>query len=317
MNTVILDAYTTTRDDLSWLPLTDQCPEVNLTIYDRTAPEQTIARSVDAEALLTNKVIIDNNVMAQLSKLRYIGVLATGYNVVDIEGAHRRGIVVTNIPAYSTASVAQHVFAFLLNVVTPVQHYAEKATQWPMAQDFSWTDTPLSELAGKTLGIYGMGAIGTAVARIALAFGMHVCAVTSKAPEALLEGVEAAGWDDVLTRSDVISLHCPLTPSTRHLLNADAIARLRPSAIVINTARGPLVDEAAMADALRAGRLRAYCADVVDSEPPTADNPLLHVPGAFITPHIAWATQEARERLIATATANLRAFIDGRPRNTV
>ena len=325
MNLIILDGYSVTQQDLSWEPLVEALsPELTITVYDRTRSEETVSRCAEADAVLTNKVILSSDIIAALPRLRYIGVLATGYNVVDCEAARQRGITVTNIPAYSTASVAQQVFAHLLNVANHVAHYAEANHQaeghqslWTSAPDFTWADTPLTELAGKTFGIFGLGAIGTAVARIAVAFGMKVLAVTSKMPEELPAGVEKAEWDSLLRRSDVLSLHCPLTPATQGIINAESLARMKPTAILINTGRGPLVDEQAVATALRQGRLGAFCADVLSTEPPSTDNPLLSAPRCFLTPHIAWATREARQRLIHIAADNLRAFAAGAPVNVV
>ena len=317
MNIVILDGFSVTQHDLDWTPLSSSLPGATLTVYDRTAPADTLSRCAQAEAVLTNKVVLTADIITQLPRLRYIGVLATGYNVVDCEAARKQGIVVTNIPAYSTDSVAQLVFAHLLNVVNSVAHYAERRNQWPLAQDFTWSDTPLTELAGKTFGIYGLGAIGNAVARIARAFGMNVIAVTSKTPQALPQGVESVTFEQLLERADVVSLHCPLTATTRLIINAETLQLMRPSAILINTGRGPLVDDQAVAQALCQGRIAAYCAVVLTTEPPSPDNPLLKAPRCFITPHIAWATREARSRLIDIATTNLRAFTEGKPINQV
>lgn len=315
MKIVILDGFSVTQNDLSWSPLQDLGAQV--IVYERTRPSETIERCANAEAVLTNKVVISAEVMSALPSLRYIGVLATGYNVVDGEEARRRGIVVTNIPAYSTDSVAQLVFAHLLNVTNSVAHYAAERARWPQSKDFMWMDTPLTELSGKTFAIYGLGNIGTAVARIALAFGMRVFAVSSRSQEALPAGIVKASWNQALCEADVLSLHCPLTPETRAMINADSLPQMKPTAILINTGRGPLVDEQAVAAALRENRLAAYCADVLSTEPPAADNPLLTAPRCYITPHIAWATQEARSRLIRIATANLQAFIAGNPVNVV
>ena len=322
MNVVILDGFSVTQEDLSWIELSAAGWEVQ--VYDRTRPEQTIGRCLEAEAVLTNKVVMSAEVIAALPRLRYIGVLATGYNVVDLEAARAHGVVVTNIPAYSTSSVAQLVFAHLLNVTNQVAHYAEAnhqstehTSRWTASPDFLWTDTPLTELSGKVMGIYGLGAIGSAVARIAVAFGMKVLAVTSKMPEELPVGVEKTEWDTLLGKADVLSLHCPLTPSTRAIINKVSLAAMKPTAILINTGRGPLVDEEAVATALHEGRLGAFCADVLSTEPPAADNPLLSAPRCYLTPHIAWATREARQRLIAIAAANLRAFAAGSPVNVV
>ena len=314
MKIVILDGYSANPGDLSWKEL-EQLGEV--TVYDRTSPNDTVARLSDAEIALTNKVVISSEVMAQLPKLKYIGVLATGYNVVDVKVAHERDIIVTNVPAYSTESVAQMVFAHLLTVTNRTEHYAIQNRQgrWTENPDFCYWDFPHMELAGKTFGIVGLGNIGQRVAQIALAFGMKVMALTSK--NTLPVGVEKVSLEELLAASDVLSLHCPLTESTRHLINAETLRKMKPTAILINTGRGPLVDDQAVADALAGGRLAAFCADVLTEEPPKADNPLLKQSNAFITPHIAWASKEARIRLLQVATDNVRAFIEGKPVNTV
>ena len=336
MRVVILDGFSVTQNDLNWQAL--EALDVQLTVYDRTSAAQTFERCRDAVAVLTNKVVLSADIIAALPHLRYIGVLATGYNVVDVEAARSRGIAVTNIPAYSTNSVAQLVFAHLLNVTNSVAHYADENHQdsaapsledshcarrfsdrvtspsrWPLSPDFLWMDTPLTELASKAFAIYGLGNIGTAVARIAQAFGMNVLAVTSQQQEALPMGIEKVTWETALREADVLSLHCPLTPET----NATTLALMKPTAILINTGRGPLIKEQDVAQALHDNRLAAYCADVLSTEPPAADNPLLTAPRCFLTPHIAWATHEARSRLITIATDNLRAFINGQPQNVV
>ena len=316
MKLVILDGYSVVQNDLNWQSLS-LLPEVSVQVYDRTAVADVVERSREADAVLTNKVVFSREVISQLPRLRYIGVLATGYNVVDIEAAHERGIVVTNIPAYSTPSVAQLTFAHLLNVTNSVAHYVEENRKgaWTKSPDFIWMDTPLTELQGKTFAIRGMGNIGREVARIAQAFGMKVVAVSrqSKMPE----GVEKIGWDDALREADVLSLHCPLTEETKHLMNAQSLAMMKPTAILINTGRGPLVDEEAVAQALNDGLLYAYCADVLSVEPARADNPLLRAPRCYLTPHIAWASREARQRLIDIATQNLSRFLDGTPINVI
>ena len=316
MKIVILDGYTANPGDMSWKELEELG---TLTVYDRTRPEETVARAADAEIVLTNKVVISREVMAQLPQLKYIGVLATGYNVVDIETAHERGIIVTNVPAYSTESVAQMVFAHLLNVTNRTDHYAIQNRQgrWTSNSDFCYWDFPHMELAGKTFGIVGLGNIGRRVAEIALAFGMQVKALTSKSADTLPSGIRKADLEELLATSDVISLHCPLTDTTRHLINHETLSRMRPSAILINTGRGPLVDDQAVASALAEGQLAAFCADVLTEEPPKADNPLLSQPNAFITPHIAWATQEARTRLLQVAISNVKAFLNAKPQNVV
>ena len=316
MKIVILDGFTANPGDLSWKGLEELGM---LTVYDRTKPEETVARAAEADIVLTNKVIINREVMAQLPQLKYIGVLATGYNVVDIEAAHERGIIVTNVPAYSTESVAQMVFAHLLTVTNRTEHYAIQNRQgrWSKNPDFCYWDFPHLELAGKTFGIVGLGNIGRRVAEIALAFGMQVKALTSKSADTLPACIEKADLEVLLATSDVISLHCPLTDTTRHLINRDTLSKMRPSAILINTGRGPLVDDQAVASALAKGQLAAFCADVLTEEPPKANNPLLNQPKAFITPHIAWATEEARSRLLQVAISNVRAFLNAKPQNIV
>ena len=316
MRIIILDGYTANPGDLSWDGLRALG---ELTIYDRTRPEETVMRAKDADIVLTNKVIIGRQEMEQLPCLKYIGVLATGYNVVDMEAARERGIIITNVPAYSTESVAQMVFAHLLTVTNRTEHYAVQNRQgrWTDNPDFSYCDTLLTELAGKTFGIVGLGNIGRRVAQIALAFGMKVKTLTSKPAEALPEGIQKAELKELLQTSDVISLHCPLTPDTHHLIHKETIEWMTPETILINTGRGPLVDDFALAEALEAGRIKAYCADVMTEEPPKADNPLLKAKNAYITPHIAWATFEARQRLIQVATDNVRAFLSGYPQNVV
>ena len=316
MRIVILDGYSANPGDLSWKEL-EQMGEV--TVYDRTSPSETVQRAADADIVLTNKVVLDREKITQLPRLKYIGVLATGYNVVDIEAAHERGIIVTNVPAYSTESVAQMVFAHLLTVTNRTEHYAiqNRSGRWAANPDFCYWDFPQMELAGKTFGIVGLGNIGRRVAEIALAFGMKVKAMTSKSQDLLPAGIEKADLQTLLAAADVLSLHCPLTENTRHLINADTLRQMKPTAILINTGRGPLIDDQAVADALQEGRLGAFCADVLTTEPPSSDNPLLSQPNAFITPHIAWASTEARTRLIQVATDNVRAFISGKPRNVV
>ena len=316
MKITVLDGYGLNPGDLSW----DGMAELGeLTVHDRTAPEETYERSKDSEILITNKTKIDGQLMERLPKLRYIGVLATGYNVVDVETAKRLGVTVTNIPAYSTMSVAQQVFALILSITNRVEHYAGENMRgrWSRNPDFCYWDTPIVELAGKTMGIVGLGNIGNAVARIALAFGMRVIAFTSKPQDKLPAGIEKKELRDLFAESDIVTLHCPLTNETERIVDASTLSRMKPTAILINTGRGPLIDEQAVADALREGRLGAFGADVLSCEPPTADNPLLSAPNSYITPHIAWATREARERLMAIAVENLDGFLKGNIQNTV
>ena len=316
MKIVILDGYTTQPDAHLWMGL-DSLGE--LTVYDRTFPEETVKRAQEADVVLTNKVCLRKAEIEQLPRLKYIGVLATGYNVVDIDAAREHRIIVTNVPAYSTESVAQMVFAHLLTVTNRTEHYALKnrAGEWSASPDFCYWDTPLTELAGKTFGIVGLGNIGSRVAAIAQAFGMRVVAFTSKRADELPAGIEKLSMDQLLMQSDVVSLHCPLTPDTRHLINRRTLQFMKPSAILINTGRGPLVNDQDVADALNENQLRAFCADVLTEEPPRKGNPLFQCDNAFITPHIAWATKEARSRLMDVAINNVKAFVDGAPVNVV
>ena len=316
MNIVILDGNALNPGDLSYDCLR-QFGE--LTVYDRTTPEELISRAIDADALLTNKVVLGDKEFTQLPRLRYIGVQATGYNVVDVEAARRHGITVTNIPAYSTASVAQMVMAHLLNIAQRVDYYAEqnRTGRWATNPDFCYWDTPLIELADKQMGIIGFGRTGSAAARLAQAFGMKVAAYTSKPQEELPEGILKMSLEELFRTSDVVSLHCPLTPTTHHLVNADRLALMKPTAILINTARGPIIDEQALADALNSESIYAAGIDVLCEEPPRQGSPLLTARNCFVTPHIAWATLEARTRLLKICEENLRAFIEGHPQNVV
>lgn len=312
MKICILDGYSLNPGDLYWSPV-ERLGDV--TLFDRTSADKIVERAADADIVLTNKVPFSADTLRQLPRLRFICVLATGYNIIDTEAAARQGVVVANIPAYSTMSVAQMAFAHILNITNHVASYAREVAdgKWTNCPDFCFWDSALTELAGKTMGIVGLGNTGMATARIAVALGMKVVAMTSKSADTLPEGITPAPLDDVLASADVVSLHCPLTPSTRHLINAASIAKMKPSAILINTGRGPLVDEQAVADALNGGRLAAFGADVLSQEPPRGDNPLLSARNCFLTPHIAWATIEARTRLMSTATENVRQFIAREP----
>lgn len=312
MKICILDGYSLNPGDLDWSPV-ERLGDV--TLFDRTPADKIVERAADADIVLTNKVPFSADTLRQLPRLRFICVLATGYNIIDTEAAARQGVVVANIPAYSTMSVAQMAFAHILNITNHVASYAREVAdgKWTNCPDFCFWDSALTELAGKTMGIVGLGNTGMATARIAVAMGMKVVAMTSKSADTLPGGITPAPLDDVLASADVVSLHCPLTPSTRHLINATSIAKMKPSAILINTGRGPLVDEQAVADALNGGRLAAFGADVLSQEPPRGDNPLLSARNCFLTPHIAWATLEARTRLMSTATENVRQFIAGEP----
>ncbi|MBN2476090.1 MAG: D-2-hydroxyacid dehydrogenase [Pirellulales bacterium] len=316
MRIVVLDGYTLNPGDLSWddLRALGACD-----IYPRTPPHEVVPRAKDAEIVLTNKAVVSREVIEQLPKLRYVGVLATGYNVVDTDAARERGILVVNVPTYGTSSVAQMVFAHLLNLAQHVGHHAQTVAQgrWAASEEWCYWDYPLVELAGLTMGLVGFGRIGQATARLALAFGMRVLACDAVAPSAVPDGVEIVDLDTLLRRSDVISLHCPLTPETRALVNAARLELVKPTAVLINTSRGPLLQEQALADALNSGRLAAAALDVLSTEPPAADNPLLTAKNCFITPHIAWATREARQRLLGAVVENVKAFLDGRPQNVV
>ncbi len=317
MRIVVLDGYTNNPGDLGWesLETLGEC-----TVYERTSPNDVFARAKDAEVVLTNKTALRREHFEALPKLRYVGVLATGYDVVDVAAARQQDIVVTNIPTYGTASVAQMVFAHVLNLTQHVAEHAETVREgrWSRASDFCYWDFPLVELEGLTMGIVGFGKIGRAVARLAMAFGMRVLAYDVTEPNDTLEGVAmTTDLDRVFRDADVVSLHCPLTPDTRQLVNAERLALMKPTALLINTSRGPLVDEAALAEALRAGSLAGAGLDVLATEPPPADHPLAAISNCYITPHIAWATQSARRRLLDTAVENVRAFLAGEPQNTV
>lgn len=316
MNIVVLDGCTLNPGDLSWEPLEALG---NCVIYERTRSEETVARARAAEIILTNKVILDRTVLQQLPALQYVGVTATGYNIVDVAAARERQIVVTNVPAYSTPSVVQMTFALLLELTHHVGDHARsvRAGRWSACPDFSFQECPLIELNGLTLGIVGFGAIGRGVADVAQALGMDVLVQTRHVPAEPAEQVQFVTLDHLLRSSDVVSLHCPLTPETRHLINADRLALVPPSAFLINTSRGPLVDEPALAEALNTGQLAGAAMDVLSTEPPPPDHPLLHARNCVITPHHAWATSAARERLMRVTVDNVRAFLEGKPRNVV
>lgn len=314
---VVLDGYTLNPGDLSWKDL-EALGTVK--IYDRTHPGEVVERATGAQVVLTNKTVLDGEALSQLPDLKYIGVLATGYNVVNLEAARRQGITVTNIPAYSTDSVAQMVFAHLLNITQRVGHYAEEVASghWTKQADFSYWNTPLVELAGKTLGVIGLGHTGMATARIALAFGMQVLAYTSKSAAELPAGIRKAdSLEQVFSDSNVVSLHCPLTETTKNLVNLERLKLMKREAVLINTGRGGLVNETDLAEALEKGLLAAAGVDVLSSEPPVPGHPLVGVKNCFITPHIAWATFEARQRLMGQAVRNIEAFLSGQPINTV
>lgn len=314
MNIVILDGYTLNPGDQDWTPIQKLG---KVTIYDRSRTDEIVDRAADAEILLVNKVVLSAETLAQLPKVKYIGVMATGFNNVDIEAARKQGITVTNVKAYGPASVAQQTFALLLSLVNRAEMHSQSvfAGEWVSSPDFCYWKTPLIELAGKTMGLIGLGDIGSQVARIALAFGMRVIAYRKHPKPA--DGIEMVSLDDIFTQSDVISLHCPLTEETREIINRDSLSRMKSNAIVLNTGRGPLIHEADLADALRTGVIAGAGLDVLSAEPPRPDNPLLSAPHCVITPHVAWATFEARQRLLLMIADNLESFQKGAPRNVV
>ncbi|HEV3112532.1 MAG TPA: D-2-hydroxyacid dehydrogenase [Candidatus Binataceae bacterium] len=317
MKIVVLDGYTLNPGDLSWDGLRT-IGEVE--VFERTAEDLILTRAAEAEIVFTNKTPLSAQSLRQLKKLRYIGVLATGYDVVDIRAARELDIPVTNIPIYGTASVAQFTFALILELCHPpaIHAAATRAGEWSRCPDFSFWKTPLVELAGKTMGIIGLGRIGRRVGDIAVAMGLRVIAadeVKGATPD--WPDFRWCEVDELLAQADIVSLHCPLLPQTRGIINAASLARMKPSAILINTSRGPLVVDQDLADALNSGRLASAAVDVLSVEPPAADNPLLRARNCIVTPHIAWATKEARTRLLDTAIANLRAFLEGDQVNVV
>jgi glycerate dehydrogenase len=300
MKIVVLDGYTLNPGDLSWAALGEAV------IHDRTPADQVVERCREAEIVLTNKCALTGDTLRQLPNCRYIGVMATGYNVVDVAAARERGITVTNVPAYSTPSVAQLTFALLLELTRRVGHHASTIGKWPACLDYCYWDFPQIELAGLTMGIVGHGTIGREVEKLARAFGMNVLVHT-----------RTTSGDGIFRESDVVTLHCPLTPTTRGLVNAARLALMKPTAFLINTGRGDLVVEQDLADALNAGRIAGAGLDVLSTEPPAADHPLLTAKNCLVTPHLAWGTRAARERLLQTLVENLRAFLAGKPQNVV
>lgn len=311
MKIVILDGYTENPGDLSW----DALKALGeLTVYDRTAPEEVVARLQGAEAVYTNKTPITAADLDAVPSVRFIGVLATGYNIVDVDAARTRGIPVCNVPTYGTAAVSQFAFALLLELCHHVAHHADQVQrgQWKARKDFCFWDYPLIELKDKTMGIIGYGRIGQAVGAIAKAFGMNVVAY-----DAFVKAPESVTLDKLLAASDVISLHCPLLPETRNIINAGNIAKMKDGVMIVNTARGPLIDEAALREGLVSGKVYAAAVDVVSKEPIEEDNPLLGLPNCLITPHIAWAPKESRKRLMDVAVDNLWQFLAGKAQNVV
>jgi len=316
MKIVVLDGYTLNPGDLSW----DALKALGDTeIYDRTLPEQVVERSRGAEVLLVNKVVIDRAIMDQLPDLKFICVLATGYNVIDVEAAKEKGILVSNIPTYGTQSVAQMVMAHLLNLTQHVGHHAETVRQgrWSRSEDWCYWDYPLIELYGLTMGVVGFGRIGRNSASVAKAFGMKVVAYDEYVKDSGDPEIEMVDFETLLRRSDAVTFHTPLTPETEKMLNAETIKLMKPTAFVINTSRGPVIDSQALADALNSDRLAGAGLDVLDVEPPPLDHPLLTAKNCYITPHISWATRSARARLMQTAVDNVAGYIKGQPQNVV
>ena len=312
MKIVILDAYAANPGDLSW----DEFAALGeLTVYDRTAQEDAAARIGDAEVVFINKVRLTDEIFAACPNLKLVSILATGYNIVDLAAAKRRGITVCNVPGYSTRAVVQMTFALLLEICG-LHSGAVHTGRWQTCPDFCFWDRPLIELDGKTMGIVGYGAIGSAVGTVAQALGMKLL-VTARHEKPVPEGARFVSLPELLAQSDVVSLHCPQTAENAHMIDAGALAQMKDGAILLNTARGGLLDEQAVADALRSGKLLAAGMDVVSAEPIRADNPLLTAPNCFLTPHIAWAPLETRRRLQAISAENLRAFLAGKPQNVV
>ncbi len=313
---VVLDGYTLNPGDLSWESL-QALGECN--VFERTPPAQVILRAAGAEIVLTNKTPIDRSMFDALPELQYVGVLATGFNIVDTVAARERRIPVTNVPAYGSQSVAQMTFAHILELTQRVGQHAVSVREggWTRCPDFCYWEAPLVELEGATIGIVGYGRIGQAVAKLARAFGMAVIATRSSGEAGPGEGVEFVPLDTLLERSDVVSLHCPLTQDTHHLINEARLRRMKATAILVNTSRGPLIDEAALAVALNAGRLSGAGLDVLEFEPPRTESPLFSAKNCHVTPHIAWATHAARQRLMRVAVQNVENFVNGKATNIV
>lgn len=316
MNICVLDGYTLNPGDLSWEALESLGP---CTIYERSSPEEIVARARDAEAIFTNKALVKRESIKALPKLQYIGVLATGYNIVDTTAARENNVAVTNVPTYGTESVAQMVFCHLLNLTQHVAEHAQTVQEgdWIASPDFCYWRFSLIELVNQTMGIVGLGRIGRAAAKLALAFGMKVVAFDIGTSIDIPEGVKMLDLDHLFTVSDVVSLHCPLTSENEGLVNKDRLSQMKKTALLINTSRGPLINERDLADALNAGKIAGAGLDVLSVEPPDSTNPLIEAKNCYITPHISWATKAARERLMSCAVENLRAFMNGQPQNVV
>jgi glycerate dehydrogenase len=316
MKIVILDGYTLNPGDLDWAPLHQLG---NVTVHDRSREDEIVERAADAEIILVNKVVLSEKILDQLPNVKYIGVMATGFNNIDIAAAQKHNITVTNVKAYGPASVAQQTFALLLALVNHAELHSQSVFngEWVSSPDFCYWKTPLTELAGKTMGLVGLGDIGSQVAKIALAFGMKVIAYRKNPARTENDDIKMVALEELFRRSDVVSLHCPLTEETKGLINAERLSWMKPNAVVLNTGRGPLINEADLAEALRNGTIDGAGLDVLSVEPPKPDNPLLSAPNCIITPHVAWATFEARKRLLQMVADNLESFIEGKPRNVV
>jgi glycerate dehydrogenase len=316
MTIVVLDGFTLNPGDLNW----DKFSEIgDLQVYDRTSPEQIRERTADANIVLTNKTVLTADDIAAMDKVEYIGVLATGVNVVDLEYTKQNGITVTNVPGYSGSSSSQAVFALILELTNRVGHHSQTVTdgKWSESKDFCYWDYPLVELEGITLGIVGYGGIGKAVAKIALAFGMNILIYNRSVPPDLPDGIAYSDLDNLIKSSDIISLHCPLTPQTKGMINKESLAQMKKTSYLINTSRGPLVVESDLADALNKGTIAGAAMDVLDVEPPDKTCPLLTAKNCYITPHIAWATLASRERLMSIAVENIKSYLAGTPQNVV
>lgn len=316
MKIVMLDAHTANPGDVSWAPFEAIAP---CEFHPRTPVAETVARCAGAPIVITNKAPMTRQIIESLPDLKYIGVIATGFNIVDTVAAKERGVIVTNVPGYGTPAVAQHVFALILELANNVGASAQSvaAGGWQRCPDFCYYDKPIIELAGRTLGIIGYGEIGAAVARIGQAFGMKVLASKRNWSGGPPAGIGAADTDTIFREADVISLHCPLTDATKHLVNERTLGLMKKSALLINTGRGPLIDDQALAAALDAGTIAGAGVDVLSMEPPKDGNPLLNAKNCLVTPHVAWASREARLRLIDACAANVKAFLAGSPVNVV
>lgn len=316
LNIVFLDGRALNPGDLSFAPLE---AFGNFTLYDRTPQEEVVLRAREADVLIVNKRRLGDEEFAQLPRLCLVLVSSTGYDTVDVEAARRHGVLVCNVPAYSTMAVAQHTLALLLEVCNSVGHYAQlnREGYWSRSRDFCLWDAPVVELSGLPVALVGLGNIGMKVAELLHVLGAKVWAVTSRAAETLPDYITKVSLEEAVSTAHFLSLHCPLTPSTRALINAQLLTKAQPDLVIVNTARGALIDDEAVATALHEGRLRAYAADVLSQEPPSASHPLLHAPRTYLTPHIAWASAAARMRIVDIMASNLQAFLDGRPQNVV